>query len=479
MKSLLTVLLVFVTIGVSAKPQVYFNYKVYYTPEHQSYISTSLQFSSGTFKYVAKEDGLMASVEITQIFSFRDSIIVADKYVLNSPAMKDSVVEDFFDVRRYSVGPGVYDYELVIKDLVSGDEVSGKQSIRIDEFDKSEINFSDVEFIQDAVKTEEKNNFTKNGFFILPYLTNYYPPEMEKIAFYTELYNSDKILGAGEQFLLTFSITDYDTGKPIDDIFRFQRLTAQNVNPVIGFLPIETLPSGNYYLNVNVISKENDTVSTETVYFQRRNDAIPQKLLSSDDIEIDASFLANVGTDSIEYYLNSLMPISPRYEYETIRKMLKEGDTTKMQNYFYAFWKETDPIEPYASWLKYKEQVYYAEKMFGTQIKKGFETDRGRTHLKYGSPNSVIDRPNEPSAYPYQIWHYYRIGQRSNIRFVFYNPDLVTNDYPMLHSDLPGEIQNYNWQQDLHQRDSPASNSDDPYNSIHYGGNSSLLYSNP
>ena len=96
--------------------------------------------------------------------------------------------------------------------------------------------------------------------------------------------------------------------------------------------------------------------------------------------------------------------------------------------------------------------------------------------MKYGAPDQFIDRPNEPSAYPYQIWHYYRIGQRSNVRYVFYNPDLVTNDYPLLHSDMQGEIQNYRWQNDLHKRDANSLNVDDPGGSVHYGGNANVYF---
>ena len=151
-----------------------------------------------------------------------------------------------------------------------------------------------------------------------------------------------------------------------------------------------------------------------------------------------------------------------------------------MQKYFHAFWIQTKPENPYEGWLSYKKQVYYTEKLFSTQIKHGFETDRGRVHLKYGAPNTVMDRPSEPSAYPYQIWQYYRIGQRSNVRFVFYNPDLVTNDYPLLHSEMQGELQNYRWQHDLHKRNSPNINIDDPNdgNINHYGGNSNIYYKN-
>lgn len=479
MKNLLTILMLFFGMSLFAVPQAYFNYKVFFTPEKESFISTALQFDASTFKYELVESGEhLAQVEVIQIFSLGDSVVLFDKYEVKASFHKDSLVEDFYDVRRYTMDPGLYDYELIVKDLSTGEEVTGKQVVKIEEFDNTSVMMSGVEFIQDAIRSDEKSNFTKNGYFILPYLTNYFPKETDKIAFYTELYNTSDILGEGEPFLLTFSISDYDTGIKMEDIFRFQRLQAASVNPVIGYLPIGGLPTGNYYLEISMINKDNDTVKTKSVYFQRHNPIEVASFINPDDVVIDQAFLAEVSADSIEYFVQSLMPISPRFEYESIRRILKSGDTLGMQRYFFAFWKKTEPTDPYSGWLRYKSQVYYAEKMFGTQIKYGFETDRGRTHLRYGSPNSIIDRPNEPSAYPYQIWHYYRINNRSNIRFVFYNTDLITNDYEMLHSELPGEIQNFNWEAELHRRDGVPIQEGAP-NTLHYGGNAGLLYTNP
>lgn len=467
---------------VFGRPQAYFNYKVYYTPEQQSYISMMLQFSSGTLSYKGSENGdLFAQIEITQVFRLGDSIVVADKYLLDSPPMKDSTVEDFYDIQRYSIKPGIYDYELIIKDVISGEVVSGEQSIKIEAFHQNELLLSDIEFISDAYQTEEKNNFTRNGFFILPYLTDYYPPEMNKIAFYFEVYNADKVLGENEKYLVTYSVTDFENSEGLEEVFRFQKITAQKITPVIGYLPLDKVPTGEFNLNINVINQDGDTILSKPAYFMRRNDLMGVEHINIADVQIDRSFETEIPRDSIPYFLASLMPISPMFEYETIRGLLKENDTTKMAKYFYAYWLETNPKHPYFAWSKYKSQVYYCEQMFGTQIKAGFETDRGRTYLKYGPPNSMIDRPNEPSAYPYQIWHYYRIGQRSNIMFVFYNPDLVTNDYPMLHSELPGEIQNYRWEHDLHRRNSPSTNVDNGNdgNTIHYGGNSGVYFRNP
>ena len=81
-------------------------------------------------------------------------------------------------------------------------------------------------------------------------------------------------------------------------------------------------------------------------------------------------------------------------------------------------------------------------------MRKGYETDRGRIYLKYGPPNTITDRPNEPSAYPYQIWHCYAL-QRFNKKDSFLSSDLVSNDYVILHSTLQGEYFNNNWKTDL------------------------------
>jgi GWxTD domain-containing protein len=258
-------------------------------------------------------------------------------------------------------------------------------------------------------------------------------------------------------------------------VFQFQRLSTGPIVPIIGYLPINAVPSGDFNLTLNVVDKNNDTLLSKEVFFQRRSD-INNQLISMENIEIDGRWIDEISRDSIPYYLGSIMPISERFEYESIRKMLNGTDTTSMEKYFFAFWKQTAPSSTAVEWYKYRKQLSKAEQLFGTQIKYCYETDRGRTWLKYGAPDQFIDRPNEPSAYPYQIWHYYRIGQRSDIRFVFYNPDLVTNDYPMLHSDMQGELQNYRWQNDLHRRDSPNTNLDNPGGTNSYGGNANLYY---
>ena len=464
-----------------ATPKIYFDYKVFYTPTHQPYVETLLQFSASSLKFIANQKGnLESKLEITQIYKVDDSIVIADKYMVQSPEMLDSTVEDYYDVKRFQLSPNTYTLEIIIKDLLNGESVEGEIQIIVPDYNENEITFSSIELIQSASKTSDKNDFVKNGYLILPYLTNYFPPQNDKIASYFEIYNTNKILGQDNKYLLTYEIEDYLSSQKIQDIFKLQKFSSASITPVIAVLPIEQLHSGDYNLVISLYDSTNTIVKQEKLFFQRRNDNDEMAQLSLENLDISQSFTNDIYYDSIPFYLNSLWPIAGIADRGTILSLLKTTDTASMQKYFHAFWVKTNQASPFEAWVKYKDQVMYCEEQFSTQIKHGFETDRGRIYLKYGAPDFVMDRPSEPSAYPYQIWKYYRIGNFSNIRFIFYNPDLVTNDYPLLHSELRGELQNYRWQHDLHKRDSPNTNIDDPNdgNKDHYGGQSGIYFNN-
>ena len=156
------------------------------------------------------------------------------------------------------------------------------------------------------------------------------------------------------------------------------------------------------------------------------------------------------------------------------------NDTLKRQ-FLYSFWYNRQPENPSLAWEKYKLEVYKTDQLFSTKVRRGYETDMGRTYLKYGPPNTITDRPNEPSAYPYQIWHYYKIGKFNNKRFIFYMPDLGSNEYSTLHSTLQGEYYNRNWKTDLHRRNTPGRSVDNTQNPNdgQWGSNSNTFFINP
>jgi GWxTD domain-containing protein len=157
--------------------------------------------------------------------------------------------------------------------------------------------------------------------------------------------------------------------------------------------------------------------------------------------------------DSLAEHIRCLYPISYELEKTYANNAINSGDLKLMQQYFLSFWLNRDAVNPQTAWETYFLEVRKVVKEFSTSIRKGYNTDRGRVYLQYGPPDNRTQMPHEPSAYPYEIWQYYKVKGQSNRRFVFYNPDLVTNDYALIHSDALGEIMNDQWQMLVFKRD--------------------------
>jgi GWxTD domain-containing protein len=161
-----------------------------------------------------------------------------------------------------------------------------------------------------------------------------------------------------------------------------------------------------------------------------------------------------------------------------------------MQQFFYNFWQSRSASSPEITWLEYYKEVMRVNKEFSTFGLKGYDTDRGRVYLQYGPPDQRAKSDIEPSAYPYEIWEYYSLTDRSqqlsnpfnkqsNKKFVFYNPDLVSNKYVLIHSNAIGETSNPAWDLMLHKRDTQSPNLDSEKKSEHYGGNANDSFQNP
>jgi GWxTD domain-containing protein len=175
-----------------------------------------------------------------------------------------------------------------------------------------------------------------------------------------------------------------------------------------------------------------------------------------------------------------LYPISDVNERTWGQNQITKKDLNEMQRFFLGFWKNRNPTNPEQAWLAYLQQVKAVQKEFGTQIKKGYETDRGRVYLQYGAPHQRTQSTPEPSAYPYEIWQYYQLPDgQANRKFVFYNPDLVTNDYRLIHSTAQGEIYDTRWELRVHNRNNQSRDFDEENSQDHLGGQTKDLFNNP
>ncbi len=471
--------------GQDKKLNAYLSYSTFFEPESGPYIETYLMVDGNSVKYIKSETGkYQAAIEVVMLFKKdNEEIVNYDKYELLSPELDDtlSVNFNFIDQQRYSLQNGDYNFEIQIGDKHSeADPFISLQPLVIN-FPNDEVIISGIQLVESYSETEDPGILTKNNYDLLPYIINYYPEQVSKITFYAEVYNTLEELGEGEKFLLTYYLAELDKGEALGKFSQYKKQSSAKVNVVFSEFDISKLPSGNYFLVIEARDKENNLLGSNKIFIQRSNPGIQ---LSIDDIatmQINNTFVNNItNIDTLREYIRCLMPISSEQEKGFALAHVENSDLEILQKFFYMFWTQQSPLDPERAWLAYLEEVNKVNYAYSTSIQKGYETDRGRTYLKYGPPNAISESYNEPSAYPYEIWHYYFLenGQR-NRKFVFYTKDIATNDFALIHSDVTGEYSNYRWQYFLYQRVDSGFDIDQTTKPDPWGGNSKKYFDLP
>jgi GWxTD domain-containing protein len=460
------------------------SYSTFYSPQDGPYIETYLKISGNSIHLEKNEDGkYQGKVQVIMIFKKNDTVINYDKYELKSP-VSDSIntVSSFIDQQRFSLTNGIINFEIQIWDLL---DTLSRPYITLQpltmNYNKDEVSISGIELVESYSKTETPGILTRGGYDLVPNITNFYPESANKLIYYSEVYNSEKLLGSDEKYLVSSYIQILETGKTLPDYIRYKKEISKDVSIVFGEFDISKLPSGNYNLVIEAHDKNNKVIGVNKLFFQRSN---PKIQLTVDDVtanKVDNSFAGRItDIDTLREYIRYLEPISNFQEISFSQSHLEKSDLLTLQKFFLMFWSQRDALDPQKAWLDYLEQVNMVNMAYTTPIYKGYKTDRGRVYLKYGPPNSISESYNEPAAYPYEIWHYYELanGQR-NKKFVFYTKDIVTNDFALLHSDVIGELSNYRWQYFLFQRVDNGWDIDRTLLPDGWGASSTDYYNNP
>lgn len=466
----------------AAKLNAFISYCTFYSPQDGPYIETYISVLGKSAIYVLNDNGAyQAKLEILILFKQNDSIVEFRKYNLLSPEFDDTSKTDilFHDQQRIPLPNGDYDMEIRIRDINS--DAQGyivNEPITID-FAENDIQVSGIELV-DSYKVSTKTTvITKSGYDLIPLPINYYPPSVDKIVFYTEIYNTSKVFGENGKYLLRIYIEELQTSKKIDALVFQKRMNARDVEPILHEFDISDLPTGDYNLVVEVKDRDNKLVGMGQLFFMRKNDLESSVSLANID-QVRNSFVNYItNRDTLKEYIRSLRPISTSTEKTFVDENIETAELLILQQFFLNFWLERDPLHPEKAWADYAAEVVKVNYNFSTKIRKGYETDRGRVYLQYGPPNTITKVEHEPNAYPYEIWHYYQLLNQTNRKFVFYNPDLVTNDYELLHSDVPGELNDYNWRVKLQKRNFQTNDLDEQDPDFGWGSKVNDYYSTP
>ncbi|MBI1836491.1 MAG: GWxTD domain-containing protein [Flavobacteriia bacterium] len=471
--SVIFILCTFSSLGQNKKLKAYLDEKQFYAPEIGNYIEIQLQYVGYTLNYITVPSGIQSEIAVIIKISDQDSIVSMDGFRLQSPIMRDSLIDDFYDIRRFALKPGKYVLSLEISDIHSTNlPIKISKPIEIKDF-STNVGFSDIEIAETATKGDGTSVFFKSGYDIIPKFSNYFPNELNYLPIYFELYNTLSLkqdaLGIKQKIINTI------TGEEIPQYTIANKIKPDQVVPFTRAIDLQNLPSGKYSLIYTLISKEMVVLDSIDYEFERSsnvdNNFDPEKII------LNPAFQESISKDSVMFYLASLIPMAKPAEIKNILNIIKLNNEENGRKLIQGFWIKTSNANAYQDWMKYKSQVLFVEKLYRNNFQAGYETDRGRVYLQYGPPSSIIQKENSANEYPYEIWQYNKIGKYSNKRFVFYNPDIVSTTYRLLHSDMIGEIKNLSWQQVLSSRNAPNGTIDNQNNNGNSGfGNSNNYY---
>jgi len=463
--------------------KAYLFYCTFLSPEEGPFIETYISVDGNSVLFEKNESGKFQGVlEITMLFKLNSEIKDFMKYDLLSPEIDDTtnINFHFIDQQRFLLPNGVYDFEILIADknretlpfIIT-------RPVNID-FPYDKVSLSGIELIESFTKTESQNALTKSGYDLVPFVSNFFPDNINKLTFYSEVYNTDKVLGQDEKFLISYYIESYETERALPKYIRYKKETSNSVCILFNEFDISDLPSGNYSLAIEIRDRENNLLVSNSLFFQRSNPNIQINIHDISTINIKNTFVEKfTSMDTLVENIRSLSPISTQLEKSFARNLVKDPDLKIMKQYFWNFWVTRDNLDPEDAWLKYADEVKKVNASYATVTKEGYESDRGRVYLKYGPPNAISESYNEPNAYPYEIWHFYELNSQRNRKFVFYTHELATNDFELVHSDAVGEINNYQWQFFIHDRGNNPANIDQQRMENHWGSKINDYFDNP
>lgn len=457
MLMVLSLVLTFTLTAQKKSIQSFLSYTTYCVPGDKPFIENALAFDCSSVVYNQFEPGkFKATVEIQTIFKQGEKICNYSKIALDSPIVTDTTKIDggFIDEQRFSLDNGEYTMEITIKDLNNPKQIPFKaEQTVVVEYPANQPAVSDILLVESYKKANANTALTKSGYDLIPRVYSFYGAGVNAITFYSELYNSDKFYTDGGQYMLNYYVQSYETSKKMKDFNFIKRLDVAPVNILLNTINIKDLPTGNYYLVVEMRDRSNNLLASNSVFFQRFNPGCEVNMEDVASTHVDNTFAAEINNiDTLREYIRCLNPRCSEAERDYSDNLVKTNDLQTMQQFLYSFWSTRAPLNPKDAWLEYYSQVKRVNASYSTKTKKGYMTDRGYVYLKYGTPDKICEEPFEPGAYPYEIWHYYEVAGQRNKHCVFMSRDLVTNDYDLIHSDIIGEVNNPRWQMMIYSR---------------------------
>jgi len=445
----------------------------YFSPDGQPYVELFLGLEGSSVTLLRQADGSYKGEAAFSLIlkNTAEEPIYADKFVFQAGPWPDTMLAHrqrlYIDVRRLRLPSGIYTLEVEGKDPHQRPRIQTVKALTQFEVPAASQGFqySDLLFAK-SIRSGTGGGYERHGLSIEPILTGGLLVDPDTLFVFGEMYHSDS-LTEGPCFL-RLRVVDAQQAAPVEGLTFHRRPRKASAFEAFHFaLPALRLTSGIYLAQIELCNNDGEVLAT----WYRRFSVISTKepLVEASETEYDAQY------NFPEAKLNDLLGAMSYLATPTERSFMKTlSNLNEKKRFFVAFWKKRQTMPSMPTFKDFLYRFEYAQQHFKSTLRPGWKTDRGRVFIQYGPPNDIQFMYNEPDKYPYQIWTYNQIGAQGNVIFVFYDPDLITEDFPLLHSNKIGELQNRNWRAFLLRARAAATGETEKYQ--RFGSGSTFLF---
>lgn len=436
------------SIAAAKQIQLSLDWAVFQLDEQQVYLEVYYSFPQSEINY-RSENGRFTGQTLCQLKVFRADTLLQNFAWKNQNVLDDSSQLDeariIVDQLRVQFLPGKYQFRLILSDLqdLSNADSCGWELL-LPTPDGQNPYLSDIELASSIQQDPQasQSRFFKNTLVVIPNPNLIFNSTVPALFFYIEAYNlRPEQLPQGYQ--LSYFITD-ESGQVLPGIKPRTIVKKLAVHPSVefGMLNVGRLTTGTYLLQVSIASPEGLVLATRNKKFYIYQDGeelagnatVTQSEQSNIFQQMDAAAIEQ------EYLMTTYL-----MDKEAKKIWAELHDLTAKQAFLAQFWRMRDTNQATAK-NEFREEYLNRAKHANTNFRafqlEGWRTDRGRVYMVYGPPSDVERRPNEPNSYPFEIWKYDQL--QTGVVFVFADLDGYSN-YRLLHSNMLGEIHDYNY----------------------------------
>lgn len=296
--------------------------------------------------------------------------------------------------------------------------------------------------------TDRENPFYKNELDVRPNANQLFGEGLSELFFYAEAYGTEELAGADGEYTLFAYVSEANRPQPLSNLQKRSTRTTRSPDVLVGQFDLSELPSGSYFLRLALLNAGNASVVEQSQKFFVYNPGVQRPEPIAMEMEFETSPYAVMSQEEVDLATEHALLIANEGERRRLRRL---DDLNEQRRMLMEFWQKRDS-QPATPINEFKEEFYqrlqYANDRYSSNMREGWQSDRGRIVIKYGLPTSVEPHLYDRGMRPYEIWNYNTIPGEGQALFVFADLDGFGR-FELVHSTVTGERTRPNWQEEL------------------------------